>query len=190
MAAVRPEETGGASRRVETLEELFLALEGSLLCYAMRYMKEQVAAEDLVQEAFLRLQASGESVREPRRWLYRTVHNLALNQLRGADRIIPLPGLSGPDEAGPGAGAGSELADTQPLPDEQLARWEGIGLVRLGLESLDPRSREVVKLKFEENLSYREIAERTGLSTGNVGYLLHHAIKALADELARAGLVS
>lgn len=45
-------------------------------------------------------------------------------------------------------------------------------------------------MKFEDGLSYRDIAERTGLTAGHVGYLLHHAIKALADELARAGLVS
>jgi RNA polymerase sigma-70 factor (ECF subfamily) len=75
------------------------------------------------------------------------------------------------------------------LPDEQIARLEGIGLVRLSLETLDERSREVVQLKFNDGLSYKEISGRTGLSTGNVGYLLHHALKAIADELARNGVV-
>jgi len=42
---------------------------------------------------------------------------------------------------------------------------------------LDPRSRELIQLKFNEELSYKEISARTGLSTGNVGYLLHHALK-------------
>ena len=82
-----------------------------------------------------------------------------------------------------------DLADTGPLPDEQLARWEGIGVVRMGLNALDARSRKVVEMKFNENLSYREIAARTGLTEGHVGYLLHHALKSLADELARAGLL-
>jgi RNA polymerase sigma-70 factor (ECF subfamily) len=75
------------------------------------------------------------------------------------------------------------------LPDEQIVRWEGVGLVRLSLETLDERSREVVRLKFNEDLSYKEIAKRTGLSTSHVGYLLHHALKAIAAELARTGLV-
>jgi len=83
-----------------------------------------------------------------------------------------------------------EAADPDLLPDEQIVRWEGIGLVRLSLESLDERSRRVVQLKFEENLSYREISERLGLSPSNVGYLLHHALKTMASELARSGLIS
>jgi RNA polymerase sigma-70 factor (ECF subfamily) len=76
------------------------------------------------------------------------------------------------------------------LPDEQIARSEGIGLVRLSFATLDDRSRELIRLKFNENLSYKEISQRTGLKTGNVGYLLHHALKAMAEELARNGVVS
>jgi len=90
------------------------------------------------------------------------------------------------DESGPVA---PEMADPQPLPDEQIARWEGIGLVRLSLETLDERSRELVRLKFNDGLSYKEMSLRTGLSIGNVGYLLHHALKAVAGELAKNGMV-
>jgi RNA polymerase sigma-70 factor (ECF subfamily) len=82
-----------------------------------------------------------------------------------------------------------DTSDPQPLPDEQIARWEGIGLVRLSLETLDDRSREVVRLKFNEGLSYKEISARTGLKIGHVGYLLHHALKAIADELSKNGVV-
>ena len=74
--------------------------------------------------------------------------------------------------------------------DGQIARWEGIGLVRLSLEALDDRSRELVRLKFNENLSYKEISARTGLKSGHVGYLLHHALKRIADELAKNGMIS
>src|SRR6185503_6101046 len=123
-----------------------------------------------------------DSVREPRRWLYRTVHNHALNVRRKQGRIVALP--QGPDENSP-----ADTADPQPLPDEEIARWEGIGLVRLSLETLDERSRELVHLKFNENLSYREIGRRTGLNPGHVGYLLHHALKGLAGELAKNGVV-
>jgi RNA polymerase sigma-70 factor (ECF subfamily) len=47
----------------------------------------------------------------------------------------------------------------------------------------------VVHLKFHEDLSYKEISARTGLSAGHVGYLLHHALKAMAVELAKIGVV-
>ena len=162
------------------MEELFTALESPLLNYALRLTMASSTAEDLVQEAFMKLQAQFKEVREPRPWLYRTVHNLALNQQRQARKIVPLE---------PGSPAGGETADPRPLPDEQIVRSEGIGLVRLTLETLDERSRELIRLKFTENLSYKEMSERTGLKTGHIGYLLHHALKSMADELARNGVV-
>ena len=61
--------------------------------------------------------------------------------------------------------------------------------MRLSLETLDDRSRELIRLKFHEGLSYKEMSARTGLKVGHVGYLLHHALKGIADELAKNGVV-
>src|ERR1035437_6081277 len=184
MAVMRPVEASVESPGWETIEELFAALEAPLLTYALRLGGDGGWAEDVVQEAFMKLHSQFEQVREPRRWLYRTVHNLALNQRRRTSKIVSL-NLPGDDGAPPA----NDTADPQPLPDEQIARWEGIGLVRLSLATLDDRSRELVRLKFNEELSYKEISARTGLNIGHVGYLLHHALKAVADELARNGVV-
>ena len=184
---VRPDQAGATSPETESVEDLFEALESPLLGYAFRLLPDADMAEDVVQEAFMRLHTHFAEVREPRSWLYRTVHNLALNHQRKASKIVRL------DPAGNREGEGPDPAndppDPQPLPDEQIARWEGIGLVRLGLQSLDARARQLVELKFQEDLSYKEISARTGLSVGNVGYILHHALKSLAAELAKAGLV-
>ncbi len=179
MALMQPEEVSKGSR-AETIEELFSALESPLLNYSLRLAGDLGAAEDIVQEAFMRLQAQFSEVREPRRWLYRTVHNLALNYRRQGRKVVPVDFESG---------EGSAAADPELLPDEQIVRTEGIGLVRLSLESLDERSRELVSLKFNEDLSYKQISERTGLKIGHVGYLLHHALKTMAAELARNGIV-
>jgi RNA polymerase sigma-70 factor (ECF subfamily) len=183
MALMQPEQARPVPG-CETIEELFEALESPLMSYALRLSGGLCTAEDLVQEAFMKLQAHFSEVREPRRWLYRTVHNLALNQHRQARKIVAL--RADTPEAAPGAG---EAADPRPLPDEQLVRMEGIGLVRLTLESLDARSQELIRLKFTENLSYKEIGERTGLKAGHVGYILHCALKSMAVELARNGVV-
>src|SRR5205823_8099210 len=102
-----------------------------------------------------------------------------------ANKIVSLDAPA-KDDATPA----NDPADSQPLPDEQIARWEGIGLVRLVLETLDGRSRELIRLRFNEDLSYKEISGRTGLTVGHVGYILHHALKDIADELARKGVVS
>jgi RNA polymerase sigma factor (sigma-70 family) len=168
----------------DTLEGLFADLESPLLGYALRLAGEREVAEDIVQEAFMKLHGQFDEVREPRRWLYRTVHNLALNHRRQAGKLVSL------DLPNATTGQASlEATDPQPLPDEQIARWEGIGLVRLSLAALDERSRNLVQLKFTEGLSYQEISGRTGLTVGHVGYLLHHALKSLAGELARNGVV-
>jgi RNA polymerase sigma-70 factor (ECF subfamily) len=182
MAVVKPDGTDAIPEAPGALEALFLELESRLLAYALRIVKNDETAQDLVQEAFLRLHAQTDPVLEPRRWLYRTVHNLALNHLRQRGRIVPL------QPAAPGATEHDPI-DPHPLPDEQVARWETVELVRLGLEALDNRSRDLVRFKFHENLSYREISDRTGLSVGNVGYLLHHALKHLASELTRGGMI-
>ena len=131
----------------------------------------------------MKLHAQFDRVREPRRWLYRTVHNQALNHRRDAGKIVP---LEPPSQEG--AALAAELADPQSLPDEEISRWEGIGLVRLSLDALDDRSRELIRLKFTEDLSYKEISARTGLTVGHVGYLLHHALKTIAGELAKTGV--
>lgn len=183
MAVTLSEEPVEAPR-IESIEELFLGLEGPLLGYARRMLPEFNVAEDIVQEAFVRLHAQGAAVRTPRSWLYRTVHNLAMNHRRNSSKIIPMT------PQGDDLGGGDDLPDPALRPDEQYARDEGAGLVRESLKNLDARSQELIRLRFTENLSYKQISERTGLSVGNVGYLLHHTLKSLAAGLAHAGLFS
>jgi RNA polymerase sigma-70 factor (ECF subfamily) len=168
----------------QTMEELFLALESPLLRYARSLAATEEMAEDLVQEAFMRLHAQFNEVRNPSSWLYRTVHNLALNQRRSDQRIVPLE-----PPADQRTALHVEPVDIRPSPDEQIASREAANVLTLNLKNLDGPSQEVIRLKFTENLSYKEISGRTGLSVGNVGYLLHHAIKSLAADLAKAGLL-
>ena len=184
MAVMRPDEASAELPRWETIEELFAALESPLLGYALRYTGTRAQAEDVVQEAFMKLHAQFEQVEKPRPWLYRTVHNLALNQRRASGRTVSLE--PAPENENPSA---AEPADSALPPDEQMLRLEGIGLVRISLAALDERSRELVRLKFTEELSYKDIAARTGLTAGNVGFILHHALKTIAAELAKTGVV-
>lgn len=200
MAATESGQAGAETPRFESVEAAFVALESPLLGYALRLLRDRALAEDTVQEAFLKLQAQFNHVSEPRRWLYRTVHNLALNHQRHAGRLVPLDPPGAPPSSVHGERVGVRgdspneaslvnATDPQLLPDEQIARAEALGLVRLALKALDARSRELVRLKFEEDFSYKEMSARTGLTVGHVGYLLHHALKTIAAELAKAGVV-
>ena len=162
------------------LAEIFESLESSLLLYAQRMVRCEETARDLVQDAFMRLHRQREAVRFPKAWLERTVHNLSINHLRRAHREIRFP-----EE-----GQGKSLEDresVEPQPHELLCRQETIDLVQKLMEGLEPRKRELLRLKFAERLSYRDIGLRTGMSTGNVGFQLHTLIKTLATRIKNNG---
>ncbi len=159
MAKDQGDEIGTGSPQPGSIEQLFASLESPLLHYALRLTGIRCLAEDVIQEAFMRLHTQFDEVREPRPWLYRTVHNLALNHLRSTAKFVPLD---------------SNLPTHQEIPPHH--------------EAADPLPlREVVRLKFQEDMSYKAISRQTGLKAGHVGYLLHHALKFLAAELAKTG---
>lgn len=166
--------TTAASRRHD-VAALFQSEESGLLRFAIGLVGRRGVAEELVQETFLRFHQVADEVDNPRAWLYRSLRNLGLNHLRDHAREAPLE---------------EELAPPQEakLPVESLGRDEAVGLVRLLLAELPPEDRDLIQLKYLENLKYQEISRRTGLSVGNVGYRLHHLLKGLADRLRRAGI--
>lgn len=163
----RPSET-------RTLATLFEAEESGLLRFAIGLVGRRTIAEELVQETFLRLHQVWNEVENPRGWLYRSLRNLALNHLRDHARETEL------NEA-------AQVADAE-LPAETLGQLEAVGMVRMLLAELSEEDRRLIRLKYTENLKYRDISRRTGISVGNVGYRLHHLLKSLADALRRAGI--
>jgi RNA polymerase sigma-70 factor (ECF subfamily) len=153
---------------------LFEAEEGRLLHFALGLVQRRSVAEDLVQEAFLRLHPMWHEVEHPRAWLYRSIRNLALNHVRDHRRETELP------EQEP-------AADTE-IPLDEMGRRETVGLVRMLIAELPPKDGELLRLKYDEDLKYDEIGKRTGLKVGTVGYRLHHLLKGLAESLRRAGV--
>src|SRR5881628_651829 len=113
MTVVPPDAASAGPPRCESIEALFAALESPLLSYALRMLGDRALAEDAVQDAFMKLHEHFAEVREPRRWLYRTVHNQALNHRRQAGKIVPLNPQGERD-----AQAATDATDPQPLPDE------------------------------------------------------------------------
>lgn len=167
---IRP---GGAEP--PSLATVFEAEEGPLLRFAYGMIGRREVAEDLVQDAFLKLHGHWEEVEHHRAWLFRCVRNLALNHLRDHRREV--------DEA-----AGKGAAAKGATPDVMVGRLEAAGTLRMLVAELPAGDRELVELKYEQDLKYREISEQTGLSIGNVGYRLHHVLKGLAESLRRAGV--
>ncbi len=173
--------TQSSERDALSLESLFAALEKPLLIYAFKITEGQETAQDVVQEAFLRLQRSLEDVQSPKAWLYRTVHNLAISLSKRESRLTPI------EEGDRTSPARLELLESK-LPHEELERVEMLGVARDLIEKLDTKSRTVVRMKFDQSMSYKEIAAQTGLSVSNVGYILHQAVSSLSAEFKQMGL--
>jgi len=145
--------------------------ETALLRYSASLVGES-RAQDVVQDAFLKLCAQPpESVQDHvAAWLFTVCRNRAL-ELRRAERRFSAfeedDAMQSPD-SGPGA---------------KLERAENMSRVDAAMAALNGRQREVLRLKVEGGLSYKEIAEVLSLSVGNVGFILHTAIASLREQL-------
>lgn len=165
------------------------AHEAPLLRYAARLLKDEEHARDVVQETFIRLvyhQRTGKlaGVGNLGAWLYRVARNLCLDRLRMVKRRLEVS-LDELPEDGPDLHE-RIAADDRDRPDRIIAKREEMEQVRRQLMALDPRSREIVLLKVEQGRSYQEIAKIMGLTTSNVGFILHQTMKKLARAIAES----
>lgn len=173
-----PEPSGDNGVEKLTLQQLFESEETPLLRYAFRLTGRRAIAEEMVQEAFLQLHTRWQEVESPKAWLYRSVRNRAYNYARDHKREQ----LVGEDRESENPDDDSESAE------DLLHKIEAAGVLRQSLETLSESDRQLVRLKYFEGLKYREIADQTGLTISNVGYRLHHILKALADQLRPFGI--
>ena len=167
-------ETKGSEKR--SLQAVFEEEEVPLLCFAYSLVGRRAIAEEIVQEVFLQLHTHWEEVENPTGWLFQSVRNRSRNHLRDNRREILTDGEREAEDTG---------GET---PIGLLERMEAAGVLRLLLSELDEADRELVHLKYFEDLKYREISEQTGLSIGNVGYRLHHILDQLAEKLRQMGI--
>lgn len=153
--------------------------EGPLTRYACRIVGEVEAARDVVQETFLKLCGQDRRAVEPHlaEWLFTVCRNRALDVMRkegrvrrAADPEIHLHVIAGPD-GDPAVG---------------VERREEVDRILELLRSLPESQQEVIRLRFQDGFSYKEISRITGFSVSNVGYLLHVGLKSLRGRIGDA----
>jgi len=152
--------------------------EAPLMLYALRLLKHPEEAQDVVQETFLRLCAQNPTKLEGRLsvWLFSVCRNLCMDVRRKRART---------------AAAYQELSNRGvPMamglaPDQLAEQDDSLSHALSVLEKLSPNQQEVIRLKFQHGLSYREIAAVTRLSVTNVGFLIHTGVKKIREQLAQ-----
>jgi RNA polymerase sigma factor (sigma-70 family) len=174
MEGTREAKSISASGNAPDPEAIVTAHESALLRYAARILNNGTAAQDVVQNVFIKLfrawPAEAEAAGQLRAWLYRVTHNEAVDHIRRESRLRLLHERQALETA-------DATADGPDCPNPADERRR---MVRRCLARLHPRERQVVLLRVQEGRSYAEIATVTGRSEGNVGNILHHAVKKLA----------
>ncbi len=150
--------------------------ERPLLSYALKIVggPDVERARDCVQETFARL------CDQPRDsvnghlgpWLYTVCRNAALDVRRKARREMAL--VETADET---------IQSTTPSPDRVAEATDAQSHVLKMLARLPGDQQEVIRLKFQHQMSYREISQITGHSESNVGFMIHSGIKAIRAML-------
>ena len=157
--------------------------ETPLLRYAARMLNDPSAAQDVVQTTFIKLYKGWENGAKPGKqmagWLYRVTHNNAVDYIRKENRLRVLHNHHSEEEEILKKVAGNPGLEQQ----------EKMTLALRFLRELEPDEQQVVVLRLQEGKTYREISEITKKSEGNVGYILHHAVKKLSKRLQTSGVL-
>lgn len=168
--SVQNRQSAGESFR-DSIRHVVRRFEAPLMRYALRLLNDPEEA----QETFLRLCAQNPATHEGRSavWLFSVCRNLCVEMKRTKVRA---------------ACAGRELAvmgaPAIPAPDQLAERDENLSDALDLFDKLSAHQQEVIRLKFQHGLSYREIADVTQLTVTNVGFLIHTGLKNTREQLA------
>jgi RNA polymerase sigma-70 factor (ECF subfamily) len=171
----------------DAYRDLLVRYQRPVLGLVRRMVGNPPLAEDLAQEVFLKAFRALESFDQTRKfssWLFKIAHNTAIDQLRRRQLdTVPLE-TPNPDEPDLVAILPDSAIET---PEVKAQRRDLAGAIEAAVTSLRPIYREVVALRYQEGLTYDEIAEITDLPLGTVKTHLFRARKAMVTHLESEG---
>ena len=183
-------------RNAPAFELLFERYRHALLKHILHIVREERAAEDLVQEVFLRVwtrAAQWDGRGELRSWLYRIATNLGLNHLRTVHRRrqqpLEIPEDSYDDEDGALTQMPAWLIDSaSPEPQTVLEQIEQREFLWELIDGLPDGKRDLLHLVYGAEMDIRQAADELGIPIGTVKSRLHYTLKRLARECKELGI--
>ena len=167
----------------ELLDRLIEEFQHRLLRYLLFLTGNREVSEDLFQETWIRVLLRGAQFNGKSRfdtWLFTIARNLVIDLSRKRTMASLDEMSEGGDNERP-----FEILDTEPSPLDQFRSGEDRAEVHQVLVHLEPRSREVLVLRFYEELSLEEIASITGAPLSTVKSRLYRGLASVKPELAR-----
>jgi len=182
-AAMNPDAFSGAQDAIarmrrgdpDALAAMISRYQHRLYRYLLRLVREPAAADDLFQQTWLRVMEKigrYDARRNFESWLFTVAHNLAIDAWRGQRGESPL------DEAD-GGDSGERLRTGDPDALEQLLDFERGAMLAACMHELPAIHREVLTLRFEEDMKLEEIAEVAGIPLATVKSRLSRALEGL-----------
>jgi RNA polymerase sigma-70 factor (ECF subfamily) len=170
------------------LDELIVRYQHRLLRYLLYLTGNREQAEDLFQEVWMRVLVRGAQFNGQARfdtWLFTIARNLVIDQRRKRT-------LASLDELFEAGGEDDrpmsfELAGDDPTPFDRFANMEDRERIASALMQLDTMYREVLVLRFHEELSLEEIAKVTHAPLSTVKSRLYRGMAAIKPKLERSG---
>jgi RNA polymerase sigma-70 factor (ECF subfamily) len=165
------------------LLEAYFARRAELVRFFTLRLRSQAAAEDLVQDIYLRLAGAepGPEIRNPVSYLYRLGSNLMLDRIRG-ERRSAARDAAWRDSQRTVLG-GAEIAE-EPDAAQTLAARQRLAEVVEALKSLSPQTQRVFRMHKFEGLSHAEVAAALGISRSAVEKHMIAALKRLGERLS------
>ena len=158
--------------RAKWIETALKRYEQQLLRYVLRMTGDLESARDVVQDAFLRLCKEDLTKVEDHvaAWLYTVCRNRALDVRKKEGRMGRISDSSAVQDSALG-------------PGEMVANKQTLGVVLEVIESMSEDHQEAFRLKFQNQLTYREISEVMGKSLGTVSNLISTTLCAVRDRM-------
>ena len=163
-----------AAERLERIRSAIDQYQARLIAFAARITGDLESGRDVVQDTFLRLcledlDAIADHLPA---WLFRVCRNRALDVRKKEGPLQRLDETRDPR---------TTAADDDPY--RLLERSDHVDRVRAALAELPAAQQEVLRLRFQEELSYKEISAVTSHSVSNVGVLIHVGIRHVRERL-------
>lgn len=163
----------------KVIADILAEQRGNLINYARAVSGDADGAEDLVQEAWLRLDkaAQTQSITKPAHLLWRVLRNLSIDRSR---RIASERSLI---EAEPTPSQATQQADRQPSVEDMLIARDELARIRHVIEGFDARKREAFEMHRFESAKLREIAAHLGISVTGAHGLVASALRDIRGAL-------
>ena len=157
-----------------------------LVNFAFRFLGDYDAADEVAQETFIRVYRKKQSYKPVAKfstWIYTITTNLAKSELRRRKRHFLFSLSRRRTEGDEGDDRDFEIPDERNPTDAQASGVLQAEIIQEALDSLPAAYREVVVLRFVQEMSYEEICEITHMNMGTVKSRLNRARQRLQDLL-------